>query len=87
MSRGEIIAMAREAGFMTGVINDKDGRPMYPLVQPVGNGCIVELERFASLVAAAEREAMCAVVNFELDSNGQAAAIIAVIRARGPNGS
>lgn len=55
MNRDEVILMAREAGFQTGVVHGPDGNPAYPLVQPVGHGCMVELERFASLVAAAER--------------------------------
>lgn len=57
MTRDDIIRMAREAGFLTGTINGADGQPAYPLVAPIGHGCMVEIERFASLVTAAERKA------------------------------
>ena len=68
MTRDEIINMAREAVFQTGVIYDRNGQPAYPLVQSLGQaGCAVELERFAALVAAAEREA-CAKVCEAIDT-------------------
>ena len=61
MTTDEIIAMAREAGFRTGQINLSNGPPV-PFIAPAsGTSCMVELERFAALVAAAEREA-CAQV-------------------------
>ena len=55
MNRDEIIAMAREAGFSE---RDAMGRPAF-----LGNS--YDLERFAALVAAAEREA-CAKVCDEI---------------------
>lgn len=85
MTRDELMNLAREAGFQTGVIHDRDGQPLYPLVQPLGQaGCAVELERFAALVAAAEREA-CAKVCDELDAqvDKYPSACAAAIRARG----
>ena len=57
MNREQVIELARAAGFQTGSINQADGSFGYHWVAPIGNGCIVELERFAALVAAAEREA------------------------------
>lgn len=64
MSHDEIMAMAREAGFRTGQINLSNGPPV-PFIAPAsGTNCMVELERFAALVAAAEREA-CAQVAME----------------------
>lgn len=61
MSRDELIAMAKEAGFRTGQIQLSNGPPV-PFIAPAsGTNCMVELERFAALVAAAEREA-CAQV-------------------------
>jgi len=61
MNRDEIIAMAREAGFRTGKINLSNGPPV-PFIAPAsGTSCMVELDRFAALVAAKEREA-CAQV-------------------------
>lgn len=55
MTTDEIIAMAREAGFRTGQINLSNGPPV-PFIAPAsGTNCMVELERFAALVAAAER--------------------------------
>ena len=65
MSREEIIAMAREAGFRTGQINLSTGDPV-PFIAPAsGTSCMVELERFAALVAAkaaADERAACARV-------------------------
>lgn len=57
MTRDEIINMAREAGFQTGVIHGADGSPIQTLVQHIGHSCIVELERFYALAVAKEREA------------------------------
>ena len=57
MSRDDIIRMAREAGFQTGVIHGADGSPIQTLVQHIGHSCIVELERFYALAVAKEREA------------------------------
>ena len=59
MTRDEIIKLAREAGFVQG-----DGRHANGLFNPhTADECSLtaELERFAALVAAAEREA-CAKV-------------------------
>lgn len=61
MTTNEIIAMARDAGFRTGQINLSNGPPV-PFIAPAsGTNCMVELERFAAMVAAKEREA-CAQV-------------------------
>ena len=61
MTRDDIIRMAREAGFITGVTHASSGFH-HPFVHPVMfSTCLTELERFAALVAAAEREA-CAKV-------------------------
>lgn len=61
MTHDEIMAMAREAGFRTGQLNLSNGPPV-PFIAPAsGTSCMFELERFAALVAAAEREA-CAQV-------------------------
>ena len=57
MNRDDIIRMAREAGFQTGVIHGADGSPIQTLVQHIGHSCIVELERFYALAVAKEREA------------------------------
>ena len=57
MTRDDIIKLAREAGFITGVTHASSGYS-HPFVHPVAfPTCLVELERFAALVAAAEREA------------------------------
>ena len=56
MTHDEIIAMALEAGFRTGRIDLSVGDPI-PFIAPAsGTSCIVELLRFADLVAAKERE-------------------------------
>lgn len=56
MNREEVIRMAREAGFRTGELHMQDGSGSWTFVTPIGDGCIVELEKFAALVASAERE-------------------------------
>ena len=66
MTRDEITRMAREAG-----LSNDFGNLGYPYLP--------ELERFANLVAAAEREA-CAVIAFNAKTYLEAAA---AIRARG----
>lgn len=86
MNRDDVLRLAREAGFMTGVIHDRQGQPTYPLVQPIGHGCINELECIIKLAVAAEREA-CAALAQEIsdmhapcDDSGPA--IVEAIRAR-----
>ena len=62
MNHDEIIALAREAGFRTGQINLSNGPPV-PFIAPAsGTNCMCELERFAALVAAKEREACVQLV-------------------------
>lgn len=54
MTRDDIIRMAREAGFRAGHIELYGSDPM-PFVAPCSaTDCMPELERFASIVAAAE---------------------------------
>ena len=74
MDKEEIIRMAREAGFQ---VYETD-------VWITDGWWTEELERFAALVAAAEREA-CAKVCDGMDHNGVmiAADCAAAIRARG----
>lgn len=56
MTKDEIMRLAREACFRTGFISLSSGETL-PFIAPVNaTSCIVELERFAALVAAAERE-------------------------------
>ena len=61
MTRDEIIRMALEAGFL------KHADALY--TNHRFGDCIGELERFAALVAAAEREA-CAQIAFDADHMG-----------------
>lgn len=84
MHRDELIRLAREAGFRAGHVMLSVGEPL-PFIAPISaTSCLVELERFAALVAAAERE-KCAKVCADLpmqqaiDVRDQAAA---AIRAR-----
>ena len=57
MTRDDIIRMAREAGFRAGHIELYNSDPM-PFVAPCSaTDCLPEIERFAAIVAAAEREA------------------------------
>lgn len=59
MTQTEVIALAAEAGFLTGVM----GQQKLPWVIQAGSGAsiLVELQRFAELVAQRERDA-CAEV-------------------------
>ena len=57
MTRGDIIRMAREAGFRAGHIELYNSGSL-PFDAPCSaTDCLPELERFAALVAAVEREA------------------------------
>ena len=85
--------MAREAGFRTGHIDLTIGDPV-PFIAPVsGTSCIVEVQRFAALVAekaaAKEREA-CARIAADQWSNVAekmyGIECAAAIRARGQKG-
>ena len=71
MSREDIIAMAREAGFPERRAFS-DMSDLYP-----------RLERFAALVAAAEREACAEVAEWEPCLTDTPHRIAAAIRARG----
>ena len=52
-----IMEMAREAGFQTGTRDYANGVGSYPIALPIGyNTCLPELEAFAALVRADERE-------------------------------
>lgn len=86
MTTNEIMAMAREAGFRTGQINLSNGPPV-PFIAPAsGTSCMVELERFAALVAEAEREAGALVCESEWATDAERAfggELAALIRARG----
>ena len=61
MNRYDIIYMARNAGFRAGRIKLYSGAPLPFIAPPSATDCMPELERFAALVAAAER-ADCAAV-------------------------
>ena len=56
MTRKEIIRLAREAGFRTGQITMAIGDPIPFVTAVAATNFAVELERFAALVAEAERE-------------------------------
>ena len=62
MTRDDIIRMAREAGFRAGHIELYNSDPM-PFIAPCSaTDCMPEIERFAALVAAAERDACAQIV-------------------------
>jgi len=77
MTCDDIIRMARE-------VADKDKDDPYHAGEPP---FIVltdeELERFAALVAAAEREACCSIVHGQCESDNVAQRTVDAIRARG----
>ncbi len=57
MNRQDIIAMAREAGFLTGSRDYCDGSGQFPFVQSVATGnFLVELEKFHALAIAKDRK-------------------------------
>jgi hypothetical protein len=74
MTRDEIVKMAREACDPDTVDAWKNG--FWTLTQE-------ELERFAALVAAAERDAICPIVYGRCGSDNDAQRIVDAIRARG----
>ena len=84
MDREEIIRMAREAGLRVGTNLSGVVLVGSPAEIGLAHLTIKELERFAALVAAAEREA-CAKVCDGMDHDGVmiAADCAAAIRARG----
>ena len=66
MTKDELIRMAHEAGFRAGHIELYNSDHM-PFVAPCSaTDCMPELERFAAIVAAAEREA-CAKACDEIE--------------------
>ena len=80
MTRDDIIRMAREAGFRAGHIELYGSDPM-PFVAPCSaTDCMPELERFASLVAAAEREACAQLVEKNADVCGPNTMLCDVLR-------
>ena len=72
MTRDEIVKLAQESVFRAGRITLTSGDPIAFIAPLSATSCIVELERFAALVAAAEREA-CAKVCDERAEAWQAA--------------
>ena len=61
MTQDEIIEMAKQAGFLYGVMGPSETR----FVTAIGHTFTVELEAFAKLVAAKEREACAKVCESE----------------------
>ena len=84
MDREQIIRMAREAGLRVGTNLSGVVLVGSPAEIGLAHLTVEELERFAALVAAHEREA-CAKVCDDMDHNGVmiAADCAAAIRARG----
>lgn len=80
MNRDDIIHMAREAGFRAGHIELYSGGPL-PFIAPTSaTDCMPELERFASVVAAAEREACAQLVEKNADVCGPNTMLCDVLR-------
>jgi len=73
--RDEIIRMAKKSGFPI----DRDG---IPFVEHDDGECWKELQRFAALVAQAEREQSCRIVTGLCISDNNAREICEAIRAR-----
>jgi len=85
MTREDIIRMAREAGFVPHYTRPKDAivRNGYAISGELKGykAGMLDIERFAALVAAHEREACAKVCDGWLHANGDDCA--AAIRARG----
>ena len=64
MTQDEIIEMAKQAGFLYGVMGPSETR----FVTAIGHTFTVELEAFAKLVAAKEREACAKVCDDKHDT-------------------
>ncbi len=81
MTQDDITRLAREAGFKASVgKTDKDG-VYHPFVNALGKDVPIEwVERFAALVAAAEREACAKVCDGWKQADGDACS--EAIRAR-----
>ena len=80
MTRDDIVRMAREAGFRAGHIELYSGGPL-PFIAPIlATDCMPELERFASVVAAAEREACAQLVEKNADVCGPNTMLCDVLR-------
>lgn len=56
MTRDEILTLALRSGFKTGIVKYSDGTKQGDFAEAVGANCLANLERFAALVAATERE-------------------------------
>ena len=65
MNSYDIIYMARNAGFRAGRIKLYSGAPLPFIAPPSATDCMPELERFAALVAAAERAACASICKDE----------------------
>ena len=83
MTRDDIIRMAREAGFRAGHIELYSCGPL-PFIAPISaTDCMPELERFAALVAATQREECAALCDRFALRDMHPAECAAAIRARG----
>ena len=83
MTQDEIIEMARQAGFSTGTRDWADGNGGFKYAAPLATGnCLVELQAFAKLVAAKEREDVIQHLR-ELKVLSEDGAFTNEIRARG----
>jgi len=63
MTQDDIIRMAREAGFTTGIRHLANGVDGFAFAKSVSDECLPELYQFAHLVAAAERERIAAMLD------------------------
>ena len=78
MNRDDVIRMAREAGGIDVTTTNTGGMTVW-----LRTGKPEFLDRFAKLVAAAEREACCKIVHGQCESDNVAQRTVDAIRARG----
>lgn len=83
MTRNEIIKLAREAGLTVGTNISGVTLVGSPSTPGIAHISIEEMQRFAALVAAAEREECVQICDAEATIDGIAQRCAAAIRARG----
>ena len=77
MDRETVTRLAREAGYVVSAYRPENGETYhfvhtFSSFHAVSSSCLAELERFAALVAQAEREACAAICDAEADEFGGA---------------
>jgi hypothetical protein len=83
MNRDDTIRLAREAGLSVGTNISAITLVGAPSEYGLAHITIEEMERFAALIAEAEREACCSIVFGQCESDNVAQRTVDAIKARG----